>query len=60
MLLTIAAVGAILFVIGSWFITRHAMFSDPDPFASHRRAVHRAGLTLISSEPEERTKAEQH
>ena len=29
---------------------------DPDPFASHRRAMHRAGFTFVSSAPNARTK----
>ncbi len=29
---------------------------DPDPFASHRRAMRRAGLTFVSSAPNARTK----
>ncbi len=55
-LLTIVALGAILLGIGSWFTSRHTMFGDPDRFASHRRAVHRAGLTFVNSLPDARTK----
>jgi hypothetical protein len=49
----IVAVGAILFIIG---IAAYTMFSDPDPFASHRRAIRRAGFTFVSSAPDARTK----
>jgi hypothetical protein len=51
--LIIVAAGAILFSAG---IAAHTMFRDSDPFASHRRAVRRAGLTFISSAPDARSK----
>jgi hypothetical protein len=49
----IVAAGAIIFAVG---IAAYAVFADPDPLASHRRAVHRSGLTFVSSAPDARSK----
>jgi hypothetical protein len=49
----IAAAGAAFFIVG---IAVYTPFRDSDPFASHRRAVHRAWLTFISSAADARSK----
>ncbi len=44
---------ATLFIVG---IASYSLFRDSDPFASHRRAMHRAGFTFVSSAPNASTK----
>jgi hypothetical protein len=49
----LVAAGAILIVVG---IAAAIVSTHSDPLASHRRAVHRAGLTFLSSAPDARSK----
>jgi hypothetical protein len=51
--LTLFAAGAILIVVG---IAAYIISTHSDPLASHWRAVHRAGLTFVSSAPDARAK----
>jgi hypothetical protein len=50
---TLIAAGAIAVVVG---IAAYTISAHSDPLATHRRAVHRAGLTFISSAPDARSK----